>query len=354
MRIGKRLLAVAAILFFSAGSLSAQWRADVAQLFAKGRDYKTIVGRLQEAYGSFESLMDKADAAGLLAFGNNKLADAKEEMRWIFEYFETCRQQDSGYAFLDLVSQADVVGWLNVWKGRYPFVREVALVRGVGDQPLIPAGILPLVVDISHEAFYKFSRGASVLEGGEFQPGFNIIALDANELLLTSGTRVYELEIKSGGLVLRKEITLDVQVTAPPQPPQPAPQPGQVLEYTLSMYIGGELVMTSRKVEYPIPWGIDVKPNTLPVGFKPDWVLHRNEPNVMNSFSIVQALSMIYSLLKDLLKKKAKPDAEPPKIQTVQDLSLTFKQKDAAGQDRETKVSLKLRTKNLSYVLAVP
>lgn len=54
------------------------------------------------------------------------------------------------------------------------------------------------------------------------------------------------------------------------------------------------------------------------------------------------------------MKKKDNKDAQPPKIQTVQDLSLVFKPKDSAGRDREIKVSIKLRTKNLPYVLSLP
>ncbi len=354
MAIGKKLAVLAAVLILGAGSLQAQWRADIAGLFAKGRDYKAIAGALFANYGTLETMLDRSDAAGILSFCYNKLGDTNEETRWVVEYFEVDRQQDSGFAFLDLVSQVDVIGFLNTWKSRYPFVSAISLVKGIGDQTIMPAGILPLVIEISREALYKFMSGTAVLEGGQFQPGFNVIALDANELFLNTGTRVYTLDIKSGGLTLKKEITLDIQVTASMRPPQPAPKPGQLREYTLSMYIGGELVLTSKKTENPAAWAMNLKPSNIPAGFKPDWVLHRNEPNPMNSVSIIQALAMVYSLLKDLFKKKGKTNVEPPKIETVQTLDLTFHQKNVAGEDRETKVSVKLLTKNLPYVLTVP
>ena len=354
MDIGKRLAVSAALMFLGAGALQAQWRMDIAGLFAKSRDYRAIAGALLETSGTLETMMDRSDAAGILSFCYNRLGDTNEEMRWIVEYFEVDRQQDSGFAFLDLVSQADVIGFLNAWKSRYPFVSAISLIKGIGNQAIVPAGILPLVIEISHEAFYKFMSGTSVLEGGQFQPGFNVIALDANELFLNSESRVYTLDIKSGGLTLKKEITLDIQVTSPMQPPQPASKPGQLREYTLSLYIGGELVLTSKKTENPATWGMNIKPANLPYGFRPDWVLHRNEPNPMNSVSIIQALAMVYSLLKDLFKKKNKPNVEPPKIETVQNLDLTFHQKNSLGEDRETKVAIKLLTKNLPYVLTVP
>jgi hypothetical protein len=119
------------------------------------------------------------------------------------------------------------------------------------------------------------------------------------------------------------------------------------------MYVGGELVMTSRKTETPVSWKLDVPVNTLTWGWNPDYWINRDKPDPMrNSIDIVRAVSAIYNLLKDLLKKK--DDPEPPKIQTVQDLSLVFPQKDPEGKDREMRVSIRLRSKNLPYVLNVP
>jgi hypothetical protein len=354
MAIGKKLGLVTAVLVLCAGALQAQWRTEIAGLFVTARDYRAIAGRLLENYGTLGTLLDKSDASAILSFCYSKLGNSGEETRWMVEYFEINRQQDSGFTFLDLVSQADVIGFLNTWKSRYPFVSGISLVKGIGNQPIMPAGILPLVVEISHPALYRFMSGPDILEGGEFQAGFNVIALNANELFLDSSRRVYTLDIKSGGLTLKKEITLDIRVTSTMRPPQPAPKPGQVREYTLSLYIGGELVMTSKKTENQASLVMDIKPANLPYGFRPDWVLHRNEPNVMNSASIIQALALVYSLLKDLFKKRGTKDVEPPKIETVQSLDLTFHQKDGMGQDRETRVTIELLTKNLPYVLTVP
>lgn len=335
------------LITWSVQILSAQWKDDVARSFAKGKDYRAISSYLLQNFDKLENV-DKADAAGLLAFCFYRLDDPKNETRWIVDYFDTYGGKDTGYAFLDLVSQADVIGWLNSWKSRFPWIIEIALVKGVGDQVIIPQGILPLVIDIANDAYYKFSAGADVLEGGQFKPGFNIIGLDANELFLNPGKRVYFLELKAGDLVLKKEIDLDIDVSGPPASPRPAAAAARrPVEYTLSLYVGSELVMTSKKTEYPVSWKIDVKPSNAPFGFSPDSYINRNKPGMgVDSFSILSAIGMLYSLLKDLFKKKTK-DAEPPKIQTVQDLTLTFKQKDAEGRDQEMKVSLRLRTKNL-------
>jgi hypothetical protein len=352
----ERIVAALVIFALGAGSALAQWRSEVAQLFRKGDQVPAIAALLEEAYPRLESTQDKADASALLAYCAFKGANSPAETRWIIEYFENNRMGDTGFAFIDLANQANVIGWLNGWRSRFPYVADVSLIKGVGDKPIVPQGLLPLVIETTSDAIYKFSLNNTVLEGGEFKAGFNVIALDANELFLQPGTRVYTLEVRSGGLTLKREITLDTQVSVPPRPPQtppanPAsgtlPMGGPPITYSLSLYIGGELVMESRKIESPPSVALGIKPNNNPYGYRPDWVLRRDQPNPMNSFSIIQALGMLYSLLKDLFKKRGKKDVEPPKIETVHDLTLTYDQKDVYGRTQELRVTLRLRSKSL-------
>jgi len=352
----KKTILILLLLVLPVRALQAQWRNDVAELFNKGRDYKAISEYLLQNFNKLETVIDKADAAGILAYCFSRLNDSGRETSWIVEYFDSFGAKDSGFAFLDLLSQADLIGWLNTWKSRYPFISEIALIKGIGDQIIMPAGILPLAIEITNEAYYKFSSRTRLLEAGQFKSGFNVIALDANELFISSGKRTYLLEVKSGALVLNKEIALEVEVSSPwKAAPKTGPQTTRPIEYKLSIYVGGELVMSSQKAEYPLAWKLDVQPSNTPYGFSPDYYAKRNEPNpMMNSIPIFEAIAAIYSLLKDLLKKRDKKEVEPPKIQTVQDLSLVFKQRDEYGRNQEMKISLKLRTKNLPYVLSVP
>jgi hypothetical protein len=347
----KKNLAFVLLLAVSVRALPAQWKDDVAGIFRGTRDYKGIVESVMARLDKMDAA-DKPDASGLLAFCFNKLNDKTNEIKWIAEYFETYRAGDSGYAFIDLVGQAEVIAFLSRWKGRYPFVPEIALIAGVEGNPIIIQGILPLGFELTADAYYKFSEGSTVIKAGLFKSGPNILSLDANDLFLRPGKRTYFLELKAGELILKKEIDLDIEVSSPWNEPKAPTLKRQPLYYRLSLYIGGELVMASQKTENAVPLKLDVKPNQNPFGYKPDYYVTRNNPGT-NYFSIFSAIGLLYQLFKDLLKKKD-AKAEPPKIQLVQEMTISNKQKDTDGNDRETKVSIKLKTKNLPYVLSVP
>ncbi len=339
------------LLAVSVRVLPAQWKDDVAGLFREKRDYRAILQSLLPVFEKMD-VADKPDASGLLAFCFNKLNDQANEVKWVAEYFETYRATDSGYAFLDLVSQAEVLAFLSRWRVRYPYIPEIALIAGIGGNPIIVQGILPLGFDLSADAYYKLSEGSTVLKAGLFKSGPNILSLDATDLFLGPGRRIYILELKAAELIVKKEIALDIEVSWPKVESKVPSLKRQSISYKLFLYVGDELVMSSQKTESPIPLNLDLKPNQNPFGFKPDYYVTRNNPGT-NYISIFSAIGVLYQLLKDLLKKKD-AKAEPPKIQLVQEMTISNKQKDADGNDRETKVSIKLKTRNLPYVLSAP
>ena len=352
----KRTVAFLVAFGLAAGVLAAQWRSDVAAVFSKGRTYKVVADLLLPLYEGMDAA-DKADASALLAFCAGRQGDAPNETRWISDYFEKGRGKDSGFVFLDFINQADVIGYLNVWRMRYPFVTEIALIQGIGNAPMMPQGVMPILVDISSEAYYKFSLEGNVLMAGQFKPGINILGLDAAELFLNPGSRTYLLELKTGNLVLKKALDLNIEVTSPPRivRPSAAPVSGKALEYTVAMYVGGELVLSSRRTESPPNWKTGVPVNTLTWGWNPNALPGSDKAHPLNnSVDILATVSYLYDLIKGLLTKKSKPDEPVPQIQTVQDLSVTIPVKDAEGSSREMKAVLRLKTRNLPYVLNAP
>ena len=169
--------------------------------------------------------VEKGDAAALLAFCSARRGDPQAETRWIVDYFDTYRAADCGFVFLDLITQSDVIGYLNGWRVKYPWIRGISLIKGVGDDVIMPEGILPLAIEMANPGYYKFSENGNVIKAGLFNPGFNVIALDANALFLASGRHTYRLEVRSADLILTREIALDVDVPgpAPAGPAVPGP-----------------------------------------------------------------------------------------------------------------------------------
>jgi hypothetical protein len=332
-----------------------QWREEAAKLIGSDKLYAKAAEAIQRRWSDIAEA-EKADAAALLAFCSNRAGNGPAELRWIVEYFETYLTKDGGFAFLDLITQSDVIGFLNEWRLRFPWVSGISLVKGVGDQIIMPEGIMPLVVETANRALYKFSENGGVLKAGVLNAGFNIIGLDANTLFLSSGRRLYTLEIKSANLVLTKEIALDIDVSSvrPRSVLQSQAQTGRPLAYKLTLFIDGKAVLTSQKTIRTIPLKIDVKPSNLKYGFKPDYMLNRDKPDPFNSLNIVEAISTLYGMLKDLLTKRKDKNAPPPAIETVQDLTLNFNSRDFDGLDYVTKATLKLTIKNLPYQTVAP
>lgn len=351
----RRAFLVLAALAALGPSLSAQWKDEAARLIGKEKNFAAAAGMLAAGITDYPA-PEKADAAALLAFCASRTRDAAAEIRWIVEYFDSYKAADSGFAFLDLVAQSDVIGFLNGWRIKYPWIMGISLIRGVGDDVMMPEGILPLVVEVSNPGYYKLSERGEVIKAGLFASGFNIIALDAHALFLASGRHTYSLEIKSESLILNRTIDLDIEVSSSQARPLPA-APGQSsrpLEYTLIVYIGGEPVLESRKTIRTVPLLTGIRPNQNPFGFKPDYMLNRDKPNPANAFNVINAVSFLYGLLKDLLKKRNRKDLPPPKVETVQDLVLTYASKDADGVDYDTKITLKLSSRVRPYTVRAP
>jgi len=364
------ILAAAAV-----AAASAQWRDAAARTISGRGDFRALAAMIEDAYpGMPES--EKSEASGILAFCAFKTGDAGSETRWITEFFESGRSDETGFIFLDFDGQAAVESYLDRWRIRYPRIREIALVAGTGDEAIIPEGTLPLAVDIAAPVFFKFFEGEDVLRAGAFQPGFNVLGLDANALFRETRRRTYVLEVKSGSLILRKKIILDVAVSWPeglkpkppeppkagwlaralgtPDPPPPPAQPPKAREYRLSLYVGGDLLLSSRKQETAQPLTLGLKPSNNPMYLKPDWNIKRNDPwanpGLNSSFSIIDAIGLVGGLLKDLLQKKKTGEPGSARVRTVQDLALDFRIRDAEGRPLEMRVTMNLDTRERPVV----
>jgi hypothetical protein len=351
----RKVLALGLAAVALSPALFGQWRETAARLVGSDKQYAKAAAFILSRWSEIADV-DKADAAGLLAYCFQKTGDFKTEIKWAVDYFEIYGTKDSGFVFLDLISQSEVIGYLNGWRMKFPWVNGVSMIKAVSGEIIMPEGILPLVVEITNPALFKFSEGGAVLKAGALNAGFNIIALDANTLFLGSGRHIYRLEVKAAGFVLAREIVLDVDIasTRPKPVLQSQAQTGRPLEYQLTLFIDGRAVMSSRKTVRSTPLDIGVKPSKNPFGFKPDYMLNRDKPDPFNSLNLVQIIPVLLGLLKDLFKSRGKKDAEPPKIETVRDLTLNFNSRDFDGLEYVTKATLKLTIRSLPAVVNSP
>lgn len=348
--VNRKILSL--VLFLSAVQLlQAQWKNEITSYLADKKDYKGAIEYLTGHLNQMDDT-DKPDAYGLLAFSYANLNDQASEMNWLVQYFESSRGKESSFAFLDLMTQAEVIEYLARWKSKYPLITEIAFISTQADNIFLTQGILPLDIEISNDAYYKFSNEKEVIKAGLFKAGFNLIGLDIIPVLEKSGTYTYFLEVKNGNLILKREIDLEADVHSPFLVPKASPAIPKInpMEYKLSMYVNGQLILTSQKIEKSVALKLDMHPSKNPFGFKPDYWVTRNNPG-QNYVSILDAIGVAYQLLKDLLKKKKSGGTESSKIKKLQEISIAYKRKDTDGVEKEIRAQIKLKTKNISYLL---
>ncbi|MGB8952100.1 MAG: hypothetical protein WCC06_05470 [Candidatus Aminicenantales bacterium] len=333
------------VCFFCLPALASQWKTEIGNYLEK-RDYQGAVGYLA---GQFENIekADKADVCVLLAYMYSRLENRIEEIRWIVEYFESYEGKDSGFLFLGLSAQAALTEYTASWKSQYPLLTDMAFISSDADSFFYPKGILPIGLEITTEAYYKLSTPESVIKGGLFKAGFNLLTLEIDDLLQKSKTHTFFLEVKAGDLVITKEISIDAEVSSPMGPRQTV-RGMTPREYILFLYVDGELVLTSKKTQTDVPLKMNIPPANLPYGFKPDYYVTRNNPG-QNFFGISDAIGLLTYLAKELFKKKGPKKSEEPRIQKLQEIGVAVKQKDVEGTEREVRTHLRLKTKSAGY-----
>ena len=228
----------------------------------------------------------------------------------------------------------------------FPLVRDIGLIGDESSKDFASPGKLIIGVDVSEEAYYKFSDEENVIKAGLFTRGLNTVEIEANDLFLESGTHVYFFDLKAGGLTLRKEIEIDIQLDSssvdsetPPQVKNPEP------EYELSMFIGEKLIVSGRiSQSKELSFNVELPP--LPDGYGPFYEIEKEYKNPLrNSFSILDAIGAGYSLIKNMIDKKKMQKRVTP-VQKHRQLTATFMRRDSEGVAKEVTAVIKLEVRN--------
>ena len=319
--------------------LFSDWKMDVCVYFTDTKDYKGAIEYLTNSLGKIDE-GDMPVVWGLLAYSFSKLQRKTEEYAWIEKYFETYWGRRERCDFLDASTNAEIMDYLTLWKNRYPLVIDISLVKGkIYDLPSPPARIA-VGVEITNEAYYKLSDDHKVLMGGLFKKGFNIIHIDALNLFERSGSHRYFFNLKAGDLILKKEVNIVIQLKSQEVMKKPAVK-REDGEYKISMFVGDELIMSSKKAPLRRPsLKLDLPPahgKFSPFGPVP---LDKSDPSLYST-SIFSVLGLAYQTLNKLLKKEDK--TQPYIIQKQKRIDTQFKRRDSQGIEREIEVIIMLR-----------
>lgn len=345
----KKILTFFSLALLSAVFLRAQWMEDLSPFFGVHKDYPGAIDYLLSRLEQIDE-SNKEIAFELLAYCYYKLRDRTNETKWIISYFDAYSGSEPILGFLDESSYADLSSYITSWKIRFPQVTDIAIVGNRLQSGSAPPLRLPLVVDITTDAYYRLISLEGILNGGLFRPGSNSLNIDATHLFDESGTHLFYLDLKSGDLIIRKEINLEIQVEKPVSAPARQPeQRNPDREYKLSMYVGGRLIVASKKLPNVLPPKIDFPKGTV---YLPKFPRDQKDFN-LNTFSVMDAVAALYKAIKDLTKGKDKKVPEF-KYQKLQQTEFSFRRVDSEGMSQEIRSMIRLKTRTLpEFVEAV-
>ncbi|NTU51832.1 MAG: hypothetical protein HGA94_05270 [Candidatus Aminicenantes bacterium] len=271
-------------------------------------------------------------------------------MDLVADYFETYRDYDPDFGFLDDYTIRDFLAFWARWKRSYPLVFDISLLaydRGIATG--IP-GSVDIGLDILNEAFYRVSLGPYILEGGYWPAGYHILTIPLRGLFERSESYEFVLDLKSADLIVRKPIRLRVDIADVSAPvPSARRETGStaagvplkpIQEGELSLYIDGKLVLRSRKIaakpsSFAFPLGGPLMP-----GQKPYMPPPKDDP-MSHGVDVISALALAYKALKDLVIKRPLPPS-PPSYQKVSSLSFAYPRTTADGETVSARASLAL------------
>lgn len=232
---------------------------------------------------------------------------------------------------------------LGLCADQVPVVNEIALVDSEIYNQSIPPRKVIIGVDMDNDAYYKLTYQKNIIKAGLLHRGLNLLYVEANNFFEESRTHVYFLSLKVGELVLEKEIKIDIHLDTPASAEKKEAK-SKNIEYELSMFVGDELIISSKKTHYD-KFELKLETPPMPKNYKPFDPNWRTDP-FANSFSIMDAVAGIIDLIK---KQKTEKSEEmlAKSTQKWQQIVTTFIRKDPDGLAREVKATITISTRDL-------
>lgn len=221
-----------------------------------------------------------------------------------------------------------------------PVVLEIGLIDSDSYRGTSPPARLIVGLELSQDALYKLIHNKATLKGGRFLKGFNSFSLETDKFFESSGIHTYILELKVENRIIRQEFEIAVEMED--QSPRVTEEtPAENKEYSVLMYIGDQLVASSKKLPTSEPSKkIEVPPppyqiNPYASAAEPDY-------NVTGVPIFATAIAL-YQTIKDLTAKKDK-DVRPQPIRKKSLVTSTFLRSSPDGQVYKVNATIELRT----------
>ncbi|MFQ6108259.1 MAG: hypothetical protein ACE5L7_01735 [Candidatus Aminicenantales bacterium] len=312
-------------------------------MFFQDHDYR---GAIQYILNHLEQSKEAANPvfSGLLAYSYSQLRNKSDGYRWLGEYLENYRGEEVIFDFLDQETYADILNYFTRWKEKYPFVSEIFLIESDAFQGPHPPDILVVGIKIEGDAYYKLSDEEGTIKGGLLKKGFNTIRINADRFFRKSGKHIFYMDLKAGDLIVRRQIEMDVRMDSSAiveKKVKVEEKPIENPEFKISMYVGDELIVSSKKLSYDnLPLKLIFPP--WPEDASPYGPVHRNK-FALNSFSVVEAVGAIYELIKGF-KKEKREHKRPEPIKKRMQVRASFLRKDEEGRAEEVRAVITLKT----------
>lgn len=351
----KRVAAPVLVFLLAAAALTADWRSDLrACLDPPRRDFAAARALLRDIRDGLEPA-DKQVAEGFLAFLAQRTGDVQDELERIVAYFETYGDADPAFDFLDDALGREFMIFWGTWKTSYPLASGFVLLERTGDDDPSPPARLEVGLDLMNDAYYRVSGNGVTLAGGLWQGGFHILRLPFTGGYDRTGEIAFDLDLRITGLVVRKRITVkvDVETSSPafqlpavaPAAGRPAPPVPRAVEGEVSLYVGDRLILSSKKLSSkPAPLKIPI-PGPSPWGTKP-FIVPRKDAPQFNQFSIIDAVSEVLKAIKDIGKKRKAASVSPPSYRKTQAIGFTFTRPGPSGGEVRYRTSVSLAASN--------
>ncbi len=238
----------------------------------------------------------------------------------------------------------------------YSLISDISLIpEKMGDGIERPKKIV-LGVEAMRKGFYKLSDEKQTLKGGFFHWGLNLLSLEDRDFFEKSGRYRYILDFKVDSEVIRKEVEIEVRLYVSGSEPPPRElidfseekkeESGEEAgdrEYSLSMFVGGRLIVSSKKLSFEdMAPKVELPPS--PGVYNPFGPVKKDDP-MLNSFSILDAVGAVYGLIKSLTEKKKEERSERP-LEREKQASFRFLRTNPEGRAEEVRalISLEIKT----------